>query len=45
MKYCEKYQLAEGKMEIIISLSKRQNQELSRTTEEKSSSRLGPKNG
>ena len=27
MKYCEKYQLAGGKMEIIISLLKRQNQE------------------
>lgn len=27
MKYCEKYQLAGGKREIIISLLKRQNQE------------------
>ena len=27
MKYCEKYQLAGGKMEIIISSLKRQHQE------------------
>lgn len=30
MKYCEKYQLAGGKREIIISLLKRQNQEYRR---------------